>query len=109
MATHFTLTRRTNPNAGPAALQEIDNELCAALGIAPSPGSYYHQWVDTIGRALTAGQSFNEIIEDCREASEVQSNIDNHEGISYWTTKLKIAEYLNQHYVSEASAQIGRR
>ncbi len=109
MPDYFSLTRKTNPNADPVALQEIDREMCAAFGIAFNPGKYYHQWADTIGLALAAGQSFDEIIRDCKDGIEAQSKIANQDGISYWTTKLKVAEYLNRHYISNAWADIRRR
>jgi hypothetical protein len=99
---YFTLIRKTNPNAGPVPLREIDSEMCAAFSIAPNPGKYYHQWADSIGLALAAGQSFDEIIRDCKEGIEAQSKIANQEGVHYWTIKLKIAEYLNKNFIHEA-------
>ena len=102
MPDYFTLIRKTNPSAGPVPLQEIDSEVCAAFGIAPNPDRYYHQWADSIGLALAAGQSFDEIIRDCEEGIEAQSKIANRDGINYWTTKLKIAEYLNNNFIPAA-------
>ena len=102
MSDHFSLIRRRNPDAGPVPLQEIDSEMCAAFGIEPNTGRYYHQWVDSIGLALAAGQSFDEIIRDCREAIEEQSRIANQDGINYWTTKLKIAEYQKENFIHKA-------
>ena len=99
---YFSLIRKTNPDAGPVPLQEIDSEMCTAFGIAPNPGKYYHQWADSIGLALAAGQSFDEIIKDCSEGIEAQSKIANRDGINYWTTKLKIAEYPNNNFISAA-------
>jgi hypothetical protein len=74
--------------------------MCASLGIVPHPEKYYHEWVDTIGLALASGQSFGTIIKDCHEAIGEQSKIGNQEGINYWTTKLKIAEYLNDNFIA---------
>lgn len=109
MANRFSLTRKADINAGPVPLQQIDNEMCEHFGIIPDPGKYYHQWVDTIGLALAGAQSFDEIIKDCNEAIEEQSKIANPEGINYWITKLKVAEYLNSNYVSDTWAEIGTR
>ena len=99
---YFSLMRKTNPDAGPVPLQEIDSEMCTAFGIAPNPGKYYHQWVDSIGLALAAGKSFDEIIKDCSEGIEAQSKIANRDGINYWTTKLRVAEYLNNNFIPAA-------
>jgi uncharacterized NAD-dependent epimerase/dehydratase family protein len=83
-------------------LQEIDSEMCTVFGVAPDPGKYYHQWVDTIGLALARGQSFDDVIKDCIEGIEAQSKIANEDGVNYWTIKLKIAEYLKKNFISAA-------
>ena len=41
-------------------LIEIDNELCAALGVQPDDDHFYRSWVDTIGFSLALGKSFEE-------------------------------------------------
>jgi hypothetical protein len=93
----FTLTRKNNLDAGPVALSEIDNEICAYLGVEPWEDEYYRQWVDTIGLALACGQSFDQIIEQCRK--DMGAYI---ESSHYYEIKMKIAEYLNQHFVADA-------
>jgi hypothetical protein len=109
MPNNFTLIRTTDTNAGPVALRQIDNELREHFGIAPDPENYYHKWVHTIGMSLTCGYSLDTIVKDCKEAIEEHSRLANPDGLSYWDTKLKIAQYLNQHFVSNAWAEIGRR
>ena len=83
--------------SGPITLSQIDNEMCDAFGIVPNPETYYHQWVDTIGLMLSLGKSFDTIIRQCNEAVTEYP-----ESASYYETKLKIAEYLNANYVSDA-------
>jgi len=41
-------------------LIDIDNELCAALGVQPDDDHFYRSWVDTIGFSLALGKSFEE-------------------------------------------------
>ena len=95
MPNSFSLTRKSNMDAGPVSLQQIDNEMCADFGLVPDPNNSYHLWVNTIGLALATGQSFNDIIKECHF-----SMAEYPESASYYETKLKIAEYLNEHFVS---------
>ena len=91
MLNGFTLTRKTNLDAGPVSLAEIDDELCAALGFVRDKDKYHLQWADTIGQALACGQSFDTIIRHCKEAIEEAPG-------NYFETKLQIVKYLNNNY-----------
>ena len=62
MPNSFSLTRKSNMDAGPVSLQQIDNEMCADFGLVPDPNNSYHLWVNIIGLTLATGQSFNDIM-----------------------------------------------
>jgi hypothetical protein len=104
MSNSFTLIRKTDQKAGPVALQQIDNEIREHLGIVADPKKSYHQWVDTIGMSLAGGYSLEIIVKDCKEAIQEHSRLNNPDGSRYWETKLKIAQYLNEHFITEARA-----
>src|SRR5215470_10983197 len=110
MPNRFSLTRKSNKDAGPVSLSQIDEEIRAHFGVASDPKKYYHQWADSIGLALASGQSFDEIIDDCNEAIEEQSKIANQQGIDYWNIKLTIAEFLQEYFISNCwtHEEIGR-
>lgn len=38
----FQLTERAKPEAGPVSFQEIDDRLCAFLGVEPDPKLYHY-------------------------------------------------------------------
>jgi hypothetical protein len=100
MTNCFSLTRKSDLQSGAVSLQQIDNEMCSRFGVVHDPNNSYHLWVNTIGLALSTGQTFGDIIQECHT-----SITEYPESASYYETKLKIAEYLTQHFVSDA----GRR
>jgi hypothetical protein len=104
MPNYFSLTRKKDKEAGPVSLSQIDNEMCQAFGIVPNPGQYYHTWVDTIGLKLALGQSFDEIIRETKEGMNEYPD-----SASYYETKLKIAEYLNENFISAAWTEISNK
>ena len=87
----FTLTRRSNLDAGPVALQLIDDELRVALGAAPSASEWYCGWYDTIGFALAMGRNF----EWCRE------HLDS-------PRLLPVIDWLDANFTANAWAERGR-
>ena len=59
----FSLARKTDPK-NPVSFAEIDNELCAILGVTPDPVKFvtphpsapgWANWYDTIGLRLALG------------------------------------------------------
>ena len=62
MPNYFQLTRKSDPEAGPVSLNQIDEELCAAFGFDPDPEWYVFGWFDSIGGRLASGSSWD----DCR-------------------------------------------
>jgi len=100
----FSLTRKSDKDAGPVSLQQIDDEMRRHFKEPSDPGHWLWSWYNTIGLALSLGRSFTDIIQEC------QSNMTEYpEDIGYYKRKLSIAEYLHQHFVSDAWAEIGRR
>jgi hypothetical protein len=95
MANSFSLTRRSDLNAGPVSLRQVDDEICAYFNVVPQPKDYYHAWFDTIGFELTTGRSFADVIRRCHEDIEAYP-----ESYKYYERKLEIAEYLDKHFIS---------
>ena len=64
MPNFFTLTRKSNPEAGPVDFVTIDEEICAHCGVTPDPDRYLDGWYDSIGFRLAFGKSWDEIRKD---------------------------------------------
>lgn len=92
--------------AEPASLNYIDALLCQRLDLPYSERSYTYGWYDDIGFALACGKSFEQIIDINRAylAKEPFSSYHEHE-----LTMIRIAAHLNEHFVANAWAEIGRR
>jgi len=89
----FTLTRKSDPAAGPVKLTLIDEELCAHLGVEVHPSNWCFGWYDIVGFALAMGKSFAEIREFCEDYEDLHPIID----------------YLDANFTTNAWAEIGRR
>jgi hypothetical protein len=63
----FTLTRKSDLDAGPVPLAKIDEEMCVFFAVAVDPMKYYLHWFDLIGFRLAIGHTFEEIISDSSE------------------------------------------
>lgn len=57
----FQLIRKSQPEAGPVVLTEVDEELCRHFGVSIHPYCWYENWYDIIGFRLALGRSFAEI------------------------------------------------
>jgi hypothetical protein len=95
MANSFSLTRKTEMDKGPVSLRQVDEEICAHFN-APHTSDYYHSWFDTIGFELATGISFPDIITRCYEDMEASP-----ESYRYYERKREIAEYLDEHFISD--------
>ncbi len=100
----FSLTRKTDKDAGPVSLQQVDDEMRRHFKEPSDPGHWLWSWDNTIGLALSLGRSFDHIIRECHTNLAAYP-----EDMKYYIRKLEMAEYLNQHFVSDAWAEIGRR
>jgi hypothetical protein len=98
----FSLTRKSTGQV--AILQEVDTEMRKHFKEPPDPDHWLWSWYNTIGLRLALGRTFTDIIQECH------SNIIEYpEDKDYYNRKLEIAKYLNQHLVSDAWAEIGKR
>jgi hypothetical protein len=88
----FTLTRKTELEAGPVQLTLIDEELCAYLGQEVDPDNWVYGWYNSIGLMLAIGKSF----EECREIFAESNHL------------LPIVAYLEANFVTDAWYQHGR-
>ena len=89
----FSLTRKSDPAAGPVPLALIDDEMCEHFGVTPHPKDYYKFWYTFVGLPLACGKTL----------ADVQGMYkDNPEGLA-------IVEWLDANFTSEAWAEIGRR
>ena len=87
------LTLTSKATNEPTSFVQIDEEICAHLGVPVHPTKYVHGWYDTIGLCLAMGKTFDEqrrIFAECPEL-------------------LKIIDYLDEHYIPDSWAEIGRR
>jgi hypothetical protein len=93
----FSLTRKSDLDAGPVALQQIDDEMRRHFKEPSDPGHWLWSWHNTIGLALSLRRSFKDIIEECH------ANIMEYpEDIGYYNRKLQIAQYLSDNFVCDA-------
>ena len=75
----FQLISKTTGTAG--KMNEIDDALCAALGVKPHPQWFYSGWYDWFGPSLACGVSWDE----CREFTKD-------------TELLRVADWLEANY-----------
>lgn len=86
----FTLTRKSDTEAGPVAFSTIDDEMCEHFGVKPDPKMYHRGWYDCIGLALACGQTWDKIRET-------------------FSGMVPIVDWLESHFIPNAWAEIGRR
>ena len=103
MSYHFSLTRKSDLNAGPVDLQEIDDEVCVHFGVVSDPNDYYLNWIETIGLMLALGKTLEQVVNDCHELMAEYPD-----SRSYYKRKAEIAEYLDQQFVPDGWAEIAR-
>lgn len=95
----FSLSRKTDPNTA-VAFSVIDAELCAYLNVECHPVKYHCDWYETIGYAIAVGVTF----EKMRDA--VKNSDSTAEDKAY---SLKMIDWFDTNFVSDAWAEIGRR
>lgn len=98
MPNYFTLTRKSNLEAGPVKLQEIDEELCKHFNVPCDPDKWYLHWYDFVGFALACGKTFDQLIADTKEYIIKDPDYED------LKKHLALLEYLNEHYTSDAWA-----
>jgi hypothetical protein len=85
-------------------LYEVDNEMREHFLEPPDGDHWLYGWYNTIGLMLACGYSLEHIIKTCDENKK-----EHPESRAYYETRRKIAEYLNERFVSHAWAEIGNR
>lgn len=56
----FSLTRKSDPEAGSVSLVKIDEEMCVRFLAPVDPVKWHCYWYDIIGFALACGKSFED-------------------------------------------------
>lgn len=97
----FTLTRKSNPEAGPVKLTEIDEEMCRHFGQPCHEKEWLWYWYDIIGLYLACGKDWQWI----REKGIVVDNPYDYIGHGL----LLIVDYLEANYTTDAWAEVGGR
>jgi hypothetical protein len=100
----FDLTRKGFNS--PATLESVDRALCQYFELEYSERRYVYGWFDDIGFALACGKTFAEIIDRNQGYLEKEPNgpYSEHERMM-----VRFAAYLNEHYIANSWAEIGRR
>lgn len=93
----FSLTRKSNPEAGPVPLTTVDEELCKFLGMPVDPKRYCGEWYSHIGFALACGKSFAQIREDMAKIED-----------EYTELYIKMVDWFSEHFISDCWAEVGR-
>jgi hypothetical protein len=82
----------------PQALTEIDERIAREVfGEEPDEVRYCRGWYDCIGLMLAIGKSFD----DMRKPDE--------NGLTWSEDIMRIIDFLDKHYTSNAWAEVGRR
>lgn len=98
--------------AVPVTLAKVDEELCSMLGVAVHPKRYVAGWFDSIGFLIAMGKG-KLGTESLRVAVHLwyfpidYPPLDT--AIEEYEIAKRILSHLEQHYTSDAWAQIGRR
>ncbi len=92
----FHLVRKSDPDAGPVNLAQIDEEICEAVGeLVDEHRRWCRGWYNMIGLYLATGKSFDEIEEILKDEGDECSLIP-------------VVAFLRENYTSSAWAEIGR-
>ena len=83
MPAYFTLTKKGEDK--PASLVDIDEAMCAHMGVTPHEINYYRNWYDTIGLALAVGKDWAWMREHMSDPATVE-----------------IINWLEENYIPEA-------
>jgi len=110
MPNYFQLTRKSNLKAGPVSFVEIDEEICKHFGVEPEPlgGRYYYEWYESIGFRLAIGKTLEQTRAQFVEYTQEPEDKHSPNYKAYYERLIEIVDYLNEHYTSDAWAQIGK-
>ena len=80
----FTLTQKGNDE--PSTFVDIDEKLCAHLGVEPHPKNYLYGWYDSIGLGVAMGKTWDQMRTWWDNDSPMQ----------------EVINYLEEHYIPDA-------
>lgn len=89
----FTLTRKSDPAAGPVDLVTIDEEMCQHFNKPVDSERWLHDWYDLIGFGLACGKDWAGLHEVFKGSPEL----------------VEIIDWLEANFITDAWAEIGRR
>lgn len=96
----FTLTRITDPKAGPVKLQEIDAEMCKHFNVPCDDTNWYNGWYYYIGFMLAIGKSWKWLEDDM--LGECLRSPYNSPAFEYWSINLDILNWLKANFTQNA-------
>jgi len=99
----FQLARKSEPEK-PIALSVIDEEMCKQFNAEVDPVKYHAYWYDIIGFKLAMGKSFIQIV-----ASLAKLMIEMPQHKDEYLHLIEIALWLNDNFVVDTWAEIGKR
>ena len=100
----FSLSRKSKREEGPVKLSLIDDEICHHFNVVPDAIEYYAYWYDIIGFKLAMGKTFDEIKKDLAERI-----VEKPEWNDEYTRLIEITNWLDENFVANAWAEIGKR
>jgi hypothetical protein len=100
----FTLTRKSNPEAGPVPLQQIDEEMCARFDAPCDERKWYLDWMTGIGFPLSVGKSFAEIRETVKDSI---SEWEVEYGLKGGQELLALIDWLEENFTSDCWVEVG--
>lgn len=95
----LTLTRRTDPDAGPVSLCEIDEEMCQHFGVPCDIKHYHHDWYPVVGTGLAFGINYEELINRIKERIENPSPRYTEEMQRFDQHLIEVIEWLRDNFV----------
>lgn len=96
----FTLTRRSNLEAGPVVLQKIDDELREHFHAPPDKVNWFNGWYNYIGYFLAFGWSWTKLRQDI-DAECLMSPVDSG-AHKHWALNRDILDWLEANFTSDA-------
>jgi hypothetical protein len=95
----FSLTRKSNPEAGAVPLAQVDKEMCEHFNVPCNPVKYYQDWYNWLGYGFAMGRSFD----------DMRAYIKEHDNPELMDHDLEIVDWMEANFTPDAWAEIGRR
>ncbi len=102
MPNFFSLTRKSDPAAGPVSANTLDEEICAHLGVEIHPTNYHVYWYDSIGFRLALGMTWDEIRGRFREQEEDANAKGEFEYADLMGVLLRITDWLEERFTVDS-------